>query len=247
LDAATLEGVDAVVNLAGRNVGQRWTAALKREIRDSRVDGTRLIAETLAQLNTKPQTLVNASAIGFYGALRNEPLNETATAGKGFLAGVTEAWEEAAAAAEAAGIRVVKLRIGVVLSSAGGALAKMLPAFRAGVGGPLADGKALLSWIALDDLVRLIVYALEQPSISGPVNAVAPNAVANAEFTRILGEVLHRPAVIPAPAFALKLAFGEMANETLLSSLHVVPQKACESGFTFHFPDLKPALEHLLS
>ncbi|MEM8549851.1 MAG: TIGR01777 family oxidoreductase [Verrucomicrobiota bacterium] len=247
LDAAALEGVDAVVNLAGRNVGQRWSTALKREIRDSRVDGTRLIAEAMAQLNPRPQTLINASAIGYYGAQRQEALGESAAAGKGFLAEVTEAWEESTMAAEAAGIRVVKLRIGVVLSPAGGALAKMLPAFRAGLGGPLGDGQAVLSWIALDDLVRLIVFALEEPRVAGPVNAVAPNAVANAEFTRVLGDVLNRPAVIPAPAFALKLAFGEMANETLLSSLHVVPEKAQAAGFTFDFPDLKPALEHLLS
>ncbi len=247
VDRDALIGVDAVVNLAGKNIGQRWSDATKREIRESRVEGTTLLARTLASLETKPAVLVSGSAIGYYGSQREGELTEDAASGEGFLAEVCQEWEAATAPAEEAGIRTVHLRTGVVLSPDGGALAKLLPPFKAGIGGPIGDGKMVMSWIALDDVAGLIYHAIKTEGLSGALNATAPNPVANAEFAKALGGVLGKPSAVPTPAFALKLAFGEMAEETILSSACVLPAKAQSSGYTFAYPDLKPALEHLLT
>ncbi|MGE9292225.1 MAG: TIGR01777 family oxidoreductase [Puniceicoccales bacterium] len=247
IDWEALNGVDAVVNLAGRNIASRWSESVKREIRESRVEGTALLARTSAQLDPKPRVFINASAIGYYGVTREEELIEEASAGGGFLADVCREWEAAAEPAAAAGVRTVLLRNGVVLSPEGGALAKILTPFRAGLGGPVGDGKQWMSWIALDDVVGLIRFCIEHESICGPVNATAPAPVTNAELATTLGEVLDKPSSMPTPAFAIKLAFGQMAEETLLSSVRVLPAKAEAAGYVFRFPALKPALEHLLS
>ncbi|QYY37226.1 TIGR01777 family oxidoreductase [Ruficoccus sp. ZRK36] len=247
IDWEALNGVDAVVNLAGRNIASRWSESVKREIRESRVEGTALLARTLAQLDPKPRVFINASAIGYYGVTREEELTEEASAGGGFLAEVCREWEAAAEPAAAAGVRTVLLRNGVVLSPEGGALAKILTPFRAGLGGPVGDGKQWMSWIALDDVVGLIRFCIEHESIRGPVNVTAPAPVTNAELATTLGEVLDKPSSMPTPAFAIKLAFGQMADETLLSSVRVLPAKAEAAGYVFRFPALKPALEHLLS
>lgn len=247
LDAGEIEGFDAVVHLAGENIASgRWTAARKREIRDSRVKGTRLLCETLAKLKSPPKTLVCASAIGFYGDRGDESLDETAAAGTGFLPEVCQEWEAATEPARAAGIRVVNLRFGVVLSLAGGALKTMLPPFRMGVGGKLGSGKQWMSWIALDDAVGTIHHALITDGLSGPVNAVAPHAVTNLEFTKTLGRVLSRPTFFAVPAFGARIAFGELADALLLASTHVVPGKLSSSGYPFRFAHLEGALRHLL-
>lgn len=247
IDTAALTGIEAVVNLAGRSVASRWTSKVKREIRESRVLGTQLIAGTMTKLRPTPGVLINASAIGFYGTQRKHDLIEESTPGNGFLADVTRDWEAATQAAEDVGIRTVHLRIGVVLSAEGGALEKLLTPFRLGLGGPVGDGRMVMSWIAIDDLVALIRFLLDNAAVYGPVNATAPEPVTNAEFTKALADVLGRPAVVPAPALALKAAFGEMAKETLLSSLRVLPRRAEEAGFSFQYPDLRGALKHLLS
>jgi uncharacterized protein (TIGR01777 family) len=239
-----LSDVDAVVHLAGENVAQRWTDAAKRRIRESRVGGTRRLVEALAALPRRPAALVCASAIGYYGARGDEVLTEDAPAGSGFLADVCAAWEREAQTAEALGMRVARLRIGIVLDVRGGALQRMLPPFRLGVGGPLGDGRQWMSWIHLDDLAALFRFALERP-LAGAVNAVSPNPLTNADFARELARILGRPSIIPTPAFALKLAFGEMA-EVLLGSQRVTPQQAIEAGFTFEYADLRPALSRAL-
>jgi uncharacterized protein (TIGR01777 family) len=243
IDAAELEGIDAVVHLAGENLAaKRWNAAVKRKILDSRVDGTQLLAETLARLSSKPDTFISASAIGYYGHRGQETVNESSAAGTGLLADVCRAWEAAAEPARTAGIRVVNLRIGVVISGDGGALSKMLTPFKLGLGGVIGSGQQVWSWIALDDLVNAIVFALENKSLSGPVNAVAPGAVTNREFTKTLGSVLGRPTIFPMPAFAARLALGEMADEMLLSGARVEPAKLQAAGFSFAYPQLEPAL-----
>jgi hypothetical protein len=249
VDAAGLEGLDAVVHLAGENVGSgRWTAARKAAIRDSRVDGTRLLCDTLAGLARPPKTLVCASAIGIYGDRGEEPLTEDSPVGAGFLAEVCREWEAAAANAAEKGIRVVHLRIGMVLSSKGGALPRMLPPFRAGLGGAFGGGRQYVSWVALDDLSLIILHALQCGDLSGPVNAVAPVPVTNREFTEALGKVLSRPTLFPVPAFALRLAVGrEMADALLLSSARVVPKRLEETGYPFRFRELPAALRHLLA
>ncbi|MDP0496632.1 MAG: TIGR01777 family oxidoreductase [Verrucomicrobiota bacterium JB024] len=247
IDAASLAGIDAAVNLAGRNVGSRWTESVKQEIRSSRVEGTSLLATTLAGLDPKPRVLINGSAIGYYGVKREGELTEDAPSGDGFLAEVCREWEAASSPAQEGDIRTVCLRTGVVLTPEGGALEKILTPFRTGLGGPVGDGKQWMSWIALDDVVGLIRFALEQTTLSGPLNVTAPEPVTNADFAHTLGEVLSKPSSIPAPAFALKLAFGQMAEETLLSSVKALPAKALAAGYVFRFPALKPALEHLLS
>ncbi len=244
---ARLEGLDAVVHLAGENIaGARWTDAVKERLRRSRVDGTKLLCDTLSGLSAPPKTLICASAIGYYGNRGQENLPESSAAGSGFLADLCRDWEAAAEPARQRGIRVVHLRIGVVLTPKGGALAQMLTPFKLGVGGVIGDGKQYWSWVAVDDVVGAIEHALAHPEISGPVNAVAPNAATNYDFTKTLGHVLHRPTIFPMPAFAARLALGEMADELLLSSTRVVPQRLQETGYQFRCPTLEGALEHVL-
>ena len=245
--AGAFDGIDAVVHLAGESIASgRWTAARKARIRDSRVIGTRHLSEALAQLDTPPKVLVAASALGFYGDRGNEVLDESAVPGSGFLPAVCQAWEDAATPALERSIRVVHLRVGIVLSPLGGALAQMLLPFNLGVGGVLGGGDQYMSWIALDDLLRIVLHALTDDSVSGPVNAVAPQAVTNREFTKTLGAVLHRPTILPAPAFALRLALGEMADALLLASTRVDPAVLRTTGFEFEYPNLDDALRHVL-
>lgn len=242
-----LDGIDAVVHLAGASVSDRWTPAHKREILESRERGTKLIASAIATMPRKPRVLVSASAIGIYGSRGDEWLTEESATGTDFLANVGRAWESNADAARDAGIRVVHPRIGIVLSPAGGALAKMLPAFRMGAGGPMGTGHQWMSWIALDDLVGALQFAIDSESLTGPVNTVAPSPVTNADFGSALGDALHRSAILPVPAFALKLMFGEMAEATVLASQRVRAAKLVTSGFVFRYPELPGALRHLLS
>ena len=247
IDETHLDGFDAVVHLAGENIAaRRWSAKQKARIRDSRVKGTTLLARTLASLAHPPRVLISASAIGFYGDRGQDGLTEESTPGTGFLAETAQAWEEATEAAERKGIRVVRLRTGVVLSPAGGALKEMLLPFKLGVGGKVGSGEQWWSWIALDDVIGAIHHALTRDSVSGPVNLTAPHPVTNAEFTKTLGRVLSRPTIFPMPAFAARLAFGEMANELLLSSTRVEPRKLLATGYSFRYPELAPALRHLL-
>ena len=243
-----LEGVDAVVHLAGENIaGSRWTAAVKERIRSSRVDGTRNLVKSLALLKSPPKTLVCASAIGFYGHRGEERLDESSMVGSGYLADVCKEWESEAQEAEKLGLRVVRLRIGVVLSKKGGALAKMLLPFKLGVGGIIGSGKQYWSWIGLNDLIRIISFCIENEAASGAVNAVSPNPMTNYDFTKAVGAVLHRPTIFPMPAFAAKLALGEMADDLLLSSVRVEPHKLQSLGFQFAQPDLTSCLKHELS
>jgi len=247
IDSSRLEGVDAVVHLAGENIASgRWNAARKQRIRDSRVFGTQLLCETLAKLKAKPRVLVSASATGFYGDRRDAILGEEAGPGQGFLSDVCCEWEQATVAAEKAGIRVVHLRIGVVLSTKGGALKKMLTPFRLGVGGRIGSGGQYWSWISLDDLVGAIVHCLDHDDLSGPVNAVSPEPLTNREFTAVLAKALHRPGCMPMPAFAARLVLGEMADALLLASTRVAPLKLRESGYQFHHATLAQALAELL-
>ena len=243
LDPRALEGVNAVVHLAGASVSERWTAAHKREILDSRVLGTALLARTLAQLDRKPTVLVSASAIGWYGDRAGEILVESSVSGTGWLANVARQWESAADPARAAGIRVVHPRTGVVLAAGGGALAKMLPIFRLGAGGRIGGGTHWLSWISLHDTVTALVFMMQHERAKGPMNLVAPGPVTNAEFTRVLAHVLHRPAVATVPPFALSLAFGaEMTREVLLASQRALPRALELAGFHFAHPSLEEAL-----
>lgn len=247
IDAAELNGVDAVVHLAGENIaGRRWNEDVKRRILESRTLGTRLLADTLAGLEMKPSVLVSASATGYYGNRGDEEVDELAPSGNGFLAEVCREWEAAAQPAHDAGIRLVKLRIGPVLSPNGGALAKMLQPFKMGLGGVIGSGRQYFSWISLDDLVSVIAFALETESLVGPVNAVTPFAVTNREFTKTLGRVLGRPTIFPMPAFAARLAFGEMTDEMLLGGVRVAPHELTTTHFPFAYPELEPALRHLL-
>ena len=242
-----LEGFDAIVHLAGENIAaKRWTPEQMAKLEKSRVDGTRHLCEALAARKDRPEVLVCASAIGFYGDRGTEILDENSQAGDGFFPELCEAWEEATRPAREAGIRVVNARFGVILSPAGGALAKMLLPFKLGAGGKLGSGNQFMSWISLDDAVSALHHALRTESLRGPVNVVAPNPVTNAEFTKTLGRVLRRPTIAPMPAFAARLAFGKMADEALLSSARVLPRKLQESGFRFDHPDLEVALRHVL-
>ena len=246
-DGSLLEGFDAVIHLAGENIaGGRWTASRKRKIRDSRVQGTRRLAEQLAMCRDKPSVLVSASAVGYYGHQGESELNESAKRGEGFLADVCEAWEQAADPAREAGIRVVHPRFGMILSPAGGALAKMLTPFSLGLGGPLGNGRQWWSWVAVDDAAAAITHAIDVQEVSGPMNVVAPNPVRNREFTRTLAAVLRRPAFLPAPAFGLRLLLGEMADELLLPSQRVLPGVLDRTGFRFAYPTLDAALRHVL-
>lgn len=247
INADNLEGTDAVIHLAGENISEgRWTDEKKKRIRDSRVNGTQFLCETLAKLSSKPQTLISASAIGFYGDRRDEVLTEQSASGSDFLSEVCREWELATKAAADAGIRVVNLRFGVILSAEGGALKKMLTPFKLGVGGKVGSGKQYMSWIALDDAVSAIIFALETESLRGPVNVVTPHAVTNLEYTKALGNVLSRPTFFTVPAFGARLAFGEMADALLLSSARVEPARLKEAGFKFQYPELEGALQHIL-
>jgi uncharacterized protein len=248
IDAAELADVDAVVHLAGENiVAKRWSPAFKQKILDSRVRGTRLLCETLAGLAVKPSVLVSASAIGYYGSRGEETVDESSSPGTGFLADVCQQWEAATRPAADAGIRTVNLRIGFVLARDGGGLAKMLTPFKLGLGGIVGRGRQYMSWITLDDLVRAIQFSLSAAALSGPVNATAPQPVTNREFTKTLGHVLRRPTVFPMPAFAARLAFGEMADDILLGGARVEPRALTNARFEFAYPELEPALRHILS
>jgi uncharacterized protein len=245
---ARLEGFDAVVHLAGESIAEgHWTDVKKKQIRESRVKGTRLLGDALANLSQPPKTFVCASAIGYYGNRGDEILTETSAPGNDFLSGVCVEWEKATALASEKGIRVVNCRFGIILDATGGALKKMLPPFRMGVGGKIGSGKQWMSWIALDDVARGIKFALANDSIRGPVNFVAPNPVMNAEFTKTLGKVLSRPTLFPIPAFGLRLLFGEMADALLLSSQRVEASRLSAAGYRFQFSQLRVALNHALS
>jgi uncharacterized protein (TIGR01777 family) len=243
IDAAGLEGADAIVNLSGRNLAEgRWTEARKKDFGDSRIASTELLGPTLAGLRRPPGVFVSASAIGLYGDRGDEVLSESSSRGSGFLPDLCEKWESAADAARAAGIRVVHPRIGVVLSLRGGALKKMLLPFKLGLGGVIGSGRQYMSWIALSDLIRIIETAITQPTISGPVNAVAPSPVTNRQFTKALGRVLRRPTVLPMPAPLVKLLLGEMGRTFLLEGARVVPKKLTDCGYQFAHPSLEQAL-----
>lgn len=246
-DVTPLQGIEAVIHLAGENIaGGRWTHARKHRIRESRVRGTRILCEALARLPSPPRVFVSASAIGYYGDRGDEVLTEESGPGTGFLAEVCQAWEAATNPAIERGIRVVNLRIGIILSLEGGALAKMLPIFRLGLGGRLGSGRQYMSWIALDDVLQVMHHVLGTESLRGPVNAVSPHPVTNREFTNTLGRVLGRPAVMPVPGFALRLLLGEMADEALLASARILPSKLSASGYPFARPDLESAMRRLL-
>ncbi len=246
IEQTKLEGLDAVVHLAGENIAGRWTADKKRRIRESRLQGTRFLRNTLTQLEKPPHVFVSASAIGYYGDRGDEVLTEESEPGTGFLADVCREWEATTVPATQKGMRVVNPRFGVVLSARGGALAKMLPAFKLGVGGVVGSGRQYWSWIALDDAVGAVHHILKTESLKGPVNVCSPNSVTNREFTQILAEVLGRPAILPMPGLAARLALGEMANALLLASARVQPTKLLNSGYEFRYPDLKSALRHVL-
>jgi uncharacterized protein len=246
LSPAAVSGFDAVVHLAGESVVGRWTAEKKKAIRDSRVLGTRHLTAALAQSEAKPRVLVCASAVGFYGNRGDELLREESPSGQGFLPEVCREWEDASRIAGDAGIRTVNIRIGLVLSAKGGALAKMLTPFKLGLGGRIGSGRQWWSWIHVDDIVGGIHHAMQAESLSGPVNLVAPDAVRNADFTKVLASVLRRPAIFPVPKFALRLAFGKQAAEEMfLASQRVQPGKLLEDGYEFRFRELRAALENL--
>jgi hypothetical protein len=247
IDRAGLEGIDAVVHLAGENIAAgRWTAARKARIRDSRVKGTQLISETLAAMHRHPRVLVSASAIGYYGDRGSELLREESAPGTGFLPEVCGQWESATDPASRSGIRVVHIRLGFVLSSRGGALGKMLLPFKMGIGGKIGSGEQYMSWITLSDLCAAILHCIEAGTLHGPVNAVSPSPVTNLEFTKTLGRILSRPTIFPLPAFLARLALGEMADELLLASTRVDPVKLRNTGFAFQHPDLHSALSAVL-
>ena len=247
IDRAGLEGADAVIHLAGESVFGRWSPAKKQRIRDSRVRGTRVLCETLAALQRRPATVLAASAVGYYGDRGEESLTEESAPGADFLAHVARDWEAATAAATRAGIRVVNMRNGVVLTTRGGALAKMLPAFRLGLGGQVGSGTQYLSWIELDDIINAILHLLNDEKLVGPVNLTAPQPITNREFAKTLGKVLGRPAVVTVPAFALRLAFGTEGAAMVQSGQRVVPARLVASGFDFAFTDAEHALRYLLA
>ncbi len=246
MDADRLDGHDAAVHLAGEPIAGRWTPAKRARILSSRSGVTRLLSSTLAGLEQPPATLVSASAVGFYGNRGDETLTEEGEAGSGFLPQVVRAWEAATEPAQAAGIRVVHLRFGIILSPTGGALPRMLLPFRLGLGGPVGSGRQFMSWVAIDDAVRAISHAIEAAGLAGPANVASPNGVTNREFARTLGRVLRRPAFCRVPACVIRLVLGEMGSELLLSSVRAVPARLLASGFSFRYPDLEGALRHVL-
>lgn len=246
-EQAKLENFDAVFHLAGENVAEgSWTDERKRSLRESRVTGTRTLVDAFKKTKNPPKHFISASAIGFYGDRKDEPVDETSAAGEGFLAEMCVAWEAESEKAKDFGSRVVMPRIGIVLSKDGGALAKMVTPFKFGVGGKMGSGKHWMSWIAMDDLIRLLHLALENENISGAINATAPNPVTNEEFTKTLGRVLHRPTILPVPEFAIKLIFGEMGETLLLEGQRVLPKRLQEAGFEFKFENLEDAMKHAL-
>lgn len=247
IDATRLEGFDAVVHLSGESVSGRWTSSKKTAIHDSRVQGTKLLAGTLAALSRPSSVFISASATGYYGDRGDEILTEESAIGKtGFLPGVCREWEEAAQPLRKKGIRVVHLRFGVILGAEGGALAKMLSPFRKGLGGIIGSGRQYMSWVSLEDVLGVVEHALNTPALEGPVNVVSPEPVTNKEFTKALGEILHRPTIFPIPAMAAKLLFGEMAEELLLASTRVEPRKLLKSGYRFKHMHLPEALQAIL-
>jgi uncharacterized protein len=247
IDTSRLDDIDAVVHLAGESIAEgRWTAAKKARILKSRTRGTRLLAEAIANLSEPPRVMVSASAVGYYGDRGNELLREESGSGSDFLAEVCKAWEAAADPAREAGIRVVHPRFGLVLSTEGGALARMLPVFRLGGGGRIGSGRQWWSWVAIDDIVGAILYALTSDSVEGAVNVGSPNPLTNAEYTRVLGRVLNRPTVFPLPAPAARLALGEVADALLLASQRMEPAKLRETGYEFRYPELEDALRNML-
>lgn len=246
LDSVTLAGIDGAVHLSGATIGRRWSDARKAEILDSRVRSTRLLAETLASLDPRPSVLVCAGGIGIYGDRGDEILTEKSELGTGFLADVGRAWESACEPARAAGIRVVNLRAGIVLAREGGALARLITPFKLGLGGRVGSGKQWWSWVALDDAVGAIRFALES-DIAGPVNVVTSNPLTNAQFTKALGKALGRPTILPFPSFAAKAMFGEMAEEALLAGQRALPARLLDAGFPFEYPEIDSALARALS
>jgi uncharacterized protein (TIGR01777 family) len=247
IDRAALEGCDAVVHLAGENVFGRWTATKKRRIRESRVAGTRLVSEAIAGLERRPRVLLAASAVGYYGDQGAVELTEQSSSGADFLADVARDWEAATAPASRAGVRVANLRFGVVLDPSGGILAKMLPAFRLGLGGPIGSGAQYFPWIALEDVLGAILHVLATDSLSGPVNITAPHPVTQLEFVRTLGRVLRRPALLPVPLLALRLVFGREAAALMGSGQRVLPARLVAAGFRFRAPEIERALRLILS
>ncbi|MGD9590507.1 MAG: TIGR01777 family oxidoreductase [Pyrinomonadaceae bacterium] len=247
-DLPRLEGLDAVVHLAGESIsgGLRWTEEKKRAIRDSRVFGTRTMIEAFAKLDDKPDVFVSGSAIGFYGDRGDEEMTEASPAGDTFLSEVSKEWEAESRRAEDMGIRTVLLRTGIVLSKDGGALAAMLTPFKLGAGGVVGSGKQWISWVSLDDVVGIINFAIENEKVRGAINAVAPNPVTNEEFTKTLGSVLSRPTILPLPEFAVNLVFGEMGDALLLDSTKVLPKRLQDAGYEFKFTELRKALEHAI-
>ena len=246
LDPAALDGADVVVNLVGENVAQRWTQEHKRAILTSRLRSTEILAKTMAAVRTPPRVFLSTSAIGIYGSRGSDALDEGSAPGRGFLADVVQQWEKAATPARDAGVRLVYSRLGLVMHPDGGVLAKLLPLFNLGGGGKIGRGDQWMSWIGMHDLLRALVFLMETDAITGPVNVTAPNPATNAQFSHTLGEVLHRPALATVPEFAVKLMFGEMGEETLLSGQRVLPQRLLDSRFHFDYPELAGALRHEL-
>jgi len=248
IDLAGVRDISAVVHLAGDNLGEgRWNVRKKNSILNSRVKGTQLLSEFFAATEHKPNVIVSASAVGYYGNRGEERVDEASELGKGFLADVCRQWEEATASAVDVGIRVANLRLGLILSAEGGALKKMLLPFRIGLGGVIGSGKQYMSWVSIDDVTGMIQHIIANKAVRGPVNLVSPNPVSNREFTKTLGQVLNRPTIFPMPAFAARIAFGEMADELLLSSTRVIPKKLMDSSYEFRHPELGDAFEHLLN
>lgn len=247
IDKEQLEGLDVVIHLAGESVGQRWSPEKKHRIRNSRVQGTGILVRTFQALARPPKVMLCASAIGYYGHRGDEVMGEGSARGRGFLSSVCRDWEAAAMHFSETGARVVCMRLGVVLGQGGGALAKLLPPFRLGLGGVVGPGTQYMSWVHLQDVVGAISFLMQTETLSGPVNLVAPNPVTNREFTRALGKVLKRPTLLPLPGFIARLALGGMAEETMLCSTRVEPASLVGAGFSFTFPELRPALADLLA
>jgi uncharacterized protein (TIGR01777 family) len=247
IETGQLEGFDVIIHLAGANVGENWSPEHKKNILESRVQSTRFLCKSILRLVSKPKLLISASAIGFYG---NHPpeeiLDEKSPPGEGFLADVCRQWEEETNILSHSGVRVVRMRLGVVLSKTGGALNKMWLPFQIGIGGRLGNGRQMMSWVALDEIPYVVDYLIKTDKMSGAVNVVSGQAVSNAQFTKILGQVMRRPTVLPVPAFAVRLLFGEMGQNLLLEGAHVVPRRLQESGYNFHFADLRKALEKVI-
>ena len=246
LDPAALDGADAVVNLAGENIAQRWTESHRRAIIASRVRSTEVLTKTMTAVRTPPRVFLSTSAVGIYGSRGDQPLDESSTAGGGFLADVVQQWERAAAPARDAGIRVVHPRLGLVMHPDGGVLAKLVPVFNVGGGGKIGKGGQWMSWIGRRDMLRAMTFLMTNDAIAGPVNVTAPNPATNAQFSHTLGEVLHRPAIATVPEFVIKLMFGEMGEETLLSGQRVLPKRLLDAGFEFEYPELSAALRYEL-